>query len=63
MHDEDARIIDDAVAALDDIAAEIVSAATPGARDGLQFEQGLIKNTYVKASEANAGWEILIEEG
>ena len=47
----------------DDIAAEIISAATPGARDGLQFEQGLIKNTYVRASEAGAGWVVLIEEG
>ena len=47
----------------DDIAAEIISVATPGAREGLQFEQSLIKNTYVKASEADAGWEILIEEG
>ena len=47
----------------DDIAAEKISAATPGAREGLQYEQGLVKNTYVKASEADAGWVILIEEG
>jgi len=47
----------------DDIAAESISAATPSAREGLQYEQGLIKNTYVRASVADAGWEILIEEG
>ena len=47
----------------DDIAADAVSAATPGARDGLQFKQGLIKNYYVRASVANAGWEITVEEG
>ena len=47
----------------DDIAAESISAETPSARAGLQYEQGLIKNTYVRASVADAGWEILIEEG
>ena len=47
----------------DDTAAESISAETPSARAGLQYEQGLIKNTYVRASVADAGWEILIEEG
>ena len=47
----------------DDIAAIFISAATPGARDGLQLRKNLIENTYVKASVADAGWEILIKEG
>ena len=45
----------------DDDAAEQISSATPGARDGLQFEQGLIKNTYVRTT--GSGWELVKEEG
>ena len=47
----------------DDIAAEAISAASPSAREGLQYEQTSVVNTYVRASEADAGWVILIEEG
>ena len=46
----------------DDVAAEAISRETPGAI-GMQFEQGSIKNTYIRASIVNAGWEVLIEEG
>ena len=44
----------------DDLAAEQISAATPGARDGLQFEQGLVKNTYFRAT--GVGWKLVLEE-
>ena len=44
----------------DNDAAEQISRGTPGARDGLQFEQGLVKNTYVKAS--GTGWVLVLEE-
>ncbi len=44
----------------DDLAAEQISRATPGARDGLQFEQGLVKNTYFRATEP--GWVLVLEE-
>jgi hypothetical protein len=45
----------------DDDAAERISAESPGAKEGLQFEQGLVKNTYFKASDI--GWELILEEG
>ena len=44
----------------DDDAAEQVSKGTPGARDGLQFEQGLVKNTYVRTT--GTGWVLVLEE-
>lgn len=44
----------------DDDAAERVSKDTPGIV-GLQFEQGLAKNTYMRAT--GTGWVVLIEEG
>jgi hypothetical protein len=44
----------------DDLAAEQISAETPGAREGLQFKQGLIKNTYFRAS--GSGWILVLEE-
>ena len=40
--------------------AERISKETPGAREGLQFEQGLVKNTYFRATEA--GWVLVLEE-
>ena len=45
----------------DDDAAEQISISTPGAREGLQFEQGLVKNTYVRTT--GAGWVLIKEEG
>ena len=45
----------------DDDAAEQISKGTPCARDGLQFEQGLVKNTYFKAT--GDGWVLVLEEG
>lgn len=44
----------------DDLAAEQISRATPGARDGIQFEQGLVKNTYFRAT--GDGWILVLEE-
>lgn len=44
----------------DDDAAERISAETPGARDGLQVTQGLVKNTYFKTS--GEGWALVLEE-
>jgi hypothetical protein len=44
----------------DNDAAEQISAETPGAREGMQFKQGLIKNTYFRAS--GDGWILVLEE-
>ena len=44
----------------DDLAAEQISAETPGAREGLQFEQGLVKNTYFRTT--GDGWILVLEE-
>ena len=43
-----------------DLAAEQISKGTPGASNGLQFEQGLVKNTYFRATEP--GWILVLEE-
>jgi hypothetical protein len=44
----------------DDDAAEQISAATPGTREGLQFKQGLVVNTYFRTS--GTGWELVLVE-
>ena len=43
-----------------DLAAEQISKETPGAKEGMQFEQGLVKNTYFRTS--GEGWILVLEE-
>ena len=43
----------------DDTARQI---SAPGAQ-GLQFEERSARETFIKASEADAGWEIIVDEG
>ena len=44
----------------DDDAAQQISRGTPGARDGKQIKQGLVVNTYFRAS--GDGWVLVLVE-
>ena len=47
--------------AVDDVTADAISSDTRNA-EGLQIEQRSTTNTYVRASVADAGWQIIIDD-